>query len=182
MEIAPHNVDVNVHPTKHEVHFLHEDCIIESIQKHIESKLLGSNSSRTYFTQVYKETGLTACSCITYSVMKVVMHHIPLSSEQTLLPGLSVSVSDAKSSSTSSADPTERVCEIVRTDSKAQKLDAFLQPANNLSSAICVIAHPPDPVPDTAHSEAEMNNDAEDLLPSVTNDMQPDVQSDTPLR
>lgn len=55
LEIAPHNVDVNVHPTKHEVHFLHEDCIIGSIQKHIESKLLGSNSSRTYFTQVYKK-------------------------------------------------------------------------------------------------------------------------------
>lgn len=54
LEIAPHNVDVNVHPTKHEVHFLHEDCIIGNIQKHIESKLLGSNSSRTYFTQVYK--------------------------------------------------------------------------------------------------------------------------------
>lgn len=52
LEIAPQNVDVNVHPTKHEVHFLHEDSVIESVQKHIESKLLGSNSSRTYFTQV----------------------------------------------------------------------------------------------------------------------------------
>ncbi len=52
LEIAPQNIDVNVHPTKHEVHFLHEDSIIESIQKHIESKLLGSNASRTYFTQV----------------------------------------------------------------------------------------------------------------------------------
>ncbi|CAL8357579.1 unnamed protein product [Boreogadus saida] len=51
LEIAPHNIDVNVHPTKHEVHFLHEDSIIESVQKHVESKLLGSNSSRTYFTQ-----------------------------------------------------------------------------------------------------------------------------------
>lgn len=52
LEIAPQNVDVNVHPTKHEVHFLHEDSVIESVQKHVESKLLGSNSSRTYFTQV----------------------------------------------------------------------------------------------------------------------------------
>lgn len=55
LEIAPHNVDVNVHPTKHEVHFLHEDSVIESVQKHVESKLLGSNSSRTYFTQVLYE-------------------------------------------------------------------------------------------------------------------------------
>ena len=51
LEINPGNVDVNVHPTKHEVHFLHEDSIIEIIQKTVEEKLLGSNSSRTYFTQ-----------------------------------------------------------------------------------------------------------------------------------
>uniref|UniRef100_A0A674AS93 MutL homolog 1, colon cancer, nonpolyposis type 2 (E. coli) n=1 Tax=Salmo trutta TaxID=8032 RepID=A0A674AS93_SALTR len=103
LEIAPHNIDVNVHPTKHEVHFLHEDCIIESVQKHIESQLLGSNSSRTYFTQ-------------------------------TLLPGLSVSTSEGKSSSNSTGD-SERVYahQMVRTDSRAQKLDAFLQPASKLA-------------------------------------------------
>lgn len=45
------NIDVNVHPTKHEVHFLHEESIVEAIQKSIEQLLLGCNSSRTYFTQ-----------------------------------------------------------------------------------------------------------------------------------
>uniref|UniRef100_A0A671LGA9 DNA mismatch repair protein S5 domain-containing protein n=1 Tax=Sinocyclocheilus anshuiensis TaxID=1608454 RepID=A0A671LGA9_9TELE len=105
LEIAPQNIDVNVHPTKHEVHFLHEDSIIESVQKHIESKLLGSNSSRTYFTQ-------------------------------TLLPGLSASSSASKASS-SSADSQERVYahQMVRTDSKVQKLDAFLQPSTSSSAA-----------------------------------------------
>uniref|UniRef100_A0A673JI88 DNA mismatch repair protein MLH1 n=1 Tax=Sinocyclocheilus rhinocerous TaxID=307959 RepID=A0A673JI88_9TELE len=105
LEIAPQNIDVNVHPTKHEVHFLHEDSIIESVQKHIESKLLGSNSSRTYFTQ-------------------------------TLLPGLSASTNASKASS-SSADSQERVYahQMVRTDSKVQKLDAFLQPSTSSSAA-----------------------------------------------
>ncbi|RXN13952.1 DNA mismatch repair Mlh1 [Labeo rohita] len=105
VEIAPQNIDVNVHPTKHEVHFLHEDSIIESIQKHVESKLLGSNSSRTYFTQ-------------------------------TLLPGLPTSTTATKPSS-SSADTQERVYahQMVRTDSKVQKLDAFLQPSASSSAA-----------------------------------------------
>ncbi|XP_038137362.1 DNA mismatch repair protein Mlh1 isoform X2 [Cyprinodon tularosa] len=99
LEIAPQNIDVNVHPTKHEVHFLHEDSVIESVQKHVESKLLGSNSSRTYFTQ-------------------------------TLLPGLSVSGGTEMKASSSAAESAERVYahQMVRTDCRAQKLDAFLQP------------------------------------------------------
>ena len=51
LTILPSNVDVNVHPTKHEVHFLHEDLIIESIQKTVDEKLLGANESRHYYTQ-----------------------------------------------------------------------------------------------------------------------------------
>uniref|UniRef100_A0A8C7C940 MutL homolog 1, colon cancer, nonpolyposis type 2 (E. coli) n=1 Tax=Oncorhynchus kisutch TaxID=8019 RepID=A0A8C7C940_ONCKI len=125
LEIAPHNIDVNVHPTKHEVHFLHEDCIIESVQKQIESKLLGSNSSRTYFTQ-------------------------------TLLPGLSVSTSEGKSSSNSTGD-SERVYahQMVRTDSRAQKLDAFLQPASKLAP------------PPTANPNGQSRGE-----PVTTNDME----------
>ena len=51
LEINPHNVDVNVHPTKREVHFLHEDAIVEGIQSSIDAKLAGANASRTFFTQ-----------------------------------------------------------------------------------------------------------------------------------
>ncbi|XP_066534708.1 DNA mismatch repair protein Mlh1 [Hoplias malabaricus] len=155
LEIAPHNIDVNVHPTKHEVHFLHEDCIIESIQKHIESKLLGSNSSRTYFTQ-------------------------------TLLPGLSASVSDVKAQSVSSAEPSERVYahQMVRTDSKAQKLDAFLQPVSKSS-----LPETPAPLAPAQASvevdDSEMLDAVEDLEPSAPSDSQIEgehVQSETPPR
>ncbi|XP_018013384.1 DNA mismatch repair protein Mlh1 [Hyalella azteca] len=51
LEIAPQNVDVNVHPTKHEVCFLHEEAIIEAVSKAVDEKLLGANQSRTFYTQ-----------------------------------------------------------------------------------------------------------------------------------
>ncbi|XP_021569720.1 DNA mismatch repair protein Mlh1 isoform X2 [Carlito syrichta] len=106
LEISPQNVDVNVHPTKHEVHFLHEESILERVQQHIESKLLGSNSSRMYFTQ-------------------------------TFLPGLAgpsgemvKSTTSLISSSTSGSSDKVYAYQMVRTDSREQKLDAFLQPLN----------------------------------------------------
>ena len=46
LNIAPQNVDVNVHPTKHEVFFLHQDSIIKRIQQGMEEKLLNSNASQ----------------------------------------------------------------------------------------------------------------------------------------
>lgn len=54
-------------------------------------------------------------------------------SPQTLLPGLPVSTSDLKPSG-SASDASDRVYahQMVRTDSKAQKLDAFLQPVGKL--------------------------------------------------
>jgi len=48
LHISPQNLDVNVHPTKHEVFFLHQDSIIEKIQHGLEERLLNSNSSRTF--------------------------------------------------------------------------------------------------------------------------------------
>ncbi|XP_012882559.1 PREDICTED: DNA mismatch repair protein Mlh1 isoform X2 [Dipodomys ordii] len=111
LEISPQNVDVNVHPTKHEVHFLHEESILERVQQHIEGKLLGSNSSRMYFTQ-------------------------------TLLPGLAgpsgevvKCTSGVTSSSTSGSGDKVHAYQMVRTDSREQKLDAFLQPVSKAQAS-----------------------------------------------
>jgi len=52
LEISPDKVDVNVHPTKSEVHFMNEDAIVAKIQQAVGEELLGSNSSRTFYTQV----------------------------------------------------------------------------------------------------------------------------------
>ncbi|XP_067093111.1 DNA mismatch repair protein Mlh1 isoform X2 [Osmerus mordax] len=154
LEIAPHNIDVNVHPTKHEVHFLHEDCIIESVQKHIESKLLGSNSSRTYFTQ-------------------------------TLLPRPSVS-SDAKPSTSSTAESSERTYahQMVRTDCRAQKLDAFLLPKEKPASAgqatVEPVSRPQPPTQDTHEmDDADMLEALEEQETSDPSEVRPGTSSDT---
>jgi hypothetical protein len=58
LEIAPHNVDVNVHPTKHEVFFLHQDIIVEKIQR-----CLGKETSD--FFSLYRSF------CIEHSVVNI---------------------------------------------------------------------------------------------------------------
>ncbi|CAI5737161.1 unnamed protein product [Hyaloperonospora brassicae] len=51
MELPPRNVDVNVHPTKREVHFLHEEDIVDSISQALDKHLKGSNESRSFSVQ-----------------------------------------------------------------------------------------------------------------------------------
>jgi len=72
LEIDPQSVDVNVHPTKREVHFLNEDAIVERVCNVAQERLLDKSQSRSYPTQVRdgdhsKEVVLTSLADIAHS-------------------------------------------------------------------------------------------------------------------
>ena len=73
VEMPPQHVDVNVHPTKREVHFLFEDELILAAQGAVERVLAGGNQSRTFYTQALLPTapappaGPSSLKCVAWS-------------------------------------------------------------------------------------------------------------------
>lgn len=115
LEIEPHRVDVNVHPTKREVNFLHEDEIVRKICEAIQEKLAAVDTSRSY--------NLT----------------------QTLLPGVKVVAAHSKNDNdtgsgrtkddTSITSRTKKPYEynMIRVDDRDRKITTMLQPNAVLS-------------------------------------------------
>ncbi|KAE8314135.1 histidine kinase-like ATPase [Aspergillus transmontanensis] len=108
LEIEPHRVDVNVHPTKREVNFLNEDEIIECICQEIKLNLTQVDSSRTFLTQ---------------TLLPGVRTMEPASRDP--------DSADVESRTPKAPATTKKPYEhnLVRTDSKVRKITSMLSPA-----------------------------------------------------
>ncbi|RDB30347.1 DNA mismatch repair protein Mlh1 [Hypsizygus marmoreus] len=60
LEIDPRSVDVNVHPTKREVHFLNEDSIVEKISDAFQKALTVQSHSRVFEYQTLLTGGIVS--------------------------------------------------------------------------------------------------------------------------
>jgi DNA mismatch repair protein MLH1 len=110
------HVDVNVHPTKKEVRFLHEEELIDALREAVEARLVASNSTRT-FVQKKLSGGEGG----------------PFASEQKTR-----GVGEAAEGGAVAAPEKKTYYQpqkLVRTDAKATRIEAFMMPSKAPSAA-----------------------------------------------
>lgn len=123
IDIEPHRVDVNVHPTKREVNFLHEDEIIKLITEKISELLAAVDTSRSFLTQTL--------------IAGVGSKH-PIRSDNDAQAGRGVGDNAARGSTSRTTQITRKPNEnsLNRVDTKVQKITTLLKQQNSARTEI----------------------------------------------
>jgi DNA mismatch repair protein MLH1 len=124
LEIEPERVDVNVHPTKREVHFLNEDEIVAMICDEIRTSLSKVDTSRSFMTQ-----SLLSNPKVPFAT--------PM--KPTVALAATPTTDDMSDRSASKVPKTvsKKLYEnnLVRTDASARKITSMLQPQRSVEEA-----------------------------------------------
>lgn len=116
LSFPPQKIDPNVHPTKSEVRFLNQDEVIAEVAAQVASELDKSNASRTFSVE-----GGASWSVVPH------VSQSSLAAEGTESSKLQNSATTPEKQTPSK--PYQH--QMIRTDSKAQKLDSFLSPTRS---------------------------------------------------